>query len=108
MSFFDNAECTGAEMHREVYRYKFNIEADMDEIEFSLLVAILAAETLHGESTVRLDARHTFDQTARQCVIDASTPVGRDLAKLFVGFLNREFGPDAFTVERVCKSSSAS
>ena len=34
-------------------------------------------------------------------MIDAGTPVGRDLNRLFVGFVGREFGADAFTVERI-------
>jgi len=29
------------------------------------------------------------------------TPVGRDFNRLFLGFLQREFGPDSFRVERV-------
>ena len=34
-------------------------------------------------------------------MIDASTPVGRDLNRVFIGFLTREFGPGSFRVERV-------
>ncbi len=34
-------------------------------------------------------------------VIDASTPVGRDLAKVFTALLRREFGEDSFRVERI-------
>ena len=36
-------------------------------------------------------------------VIDASNAIGLDLNRLFVGFLKREFGADAFTVERIAK-----
>jgi hypothetical protein len=32
---------------------------------------------------------------------DAGTPVGRDFNRLFLGFLQREFGPESFRVERV-------
>jgi hypothetical protein len=35
------------------------------------------------------------------CVFDAGTPVGRDFNRLFIGFIRREFGEDAFRVERV-------
>jgi hypothetical protein len=83
-----------------LYRYTFATDVPIEEVESSLLLAILAAEGLHGEADVRLDAAHHLDAEARACVIDAGTPVGRDLNKLFVNFLRREFGPDAFHVER--------
>jgi len=87
-------------MARELYRYKFPPEVSLDDVEASLLLAVWGAESLHGESQVRLDASHFFDAQKRACVIDAGTPVGRDLNRLFVGYVRREFG-DAFRVERV-------
>ena len=61
----------------------------------------MAAESLHGQAQVRLDAAHAVDAEKRSCVVDASTPVGRDLNRLFIGFVSREFGPDSFEVDRV-------
>ena len=84
-----------------VYRYRFDAELAMEEIESALLLAIWGTESLHGESQTRLDAAHCFDAEQRACVIDASTDVGKDLNRLFVGFLRREFGEDAFRVEHV-------
>ncbi len=88
-------------MNREVYRYTFSEDVPIDDIEESLVLAIMAAESLHGESQVRLDAGHFFDSEQRACVIDAGSDVGRDLNRLFIGFLRREFGEDAFQVRRV-------
>lgn len=88
-------------MSREVYRYSFAAHVPLDEIEATLVLAIMGVESLHGEAQVRLDAAHFFDILRRACVIDAGTPVGRDLNRLFVGFVRREFGVDAFTVERI-------
>jgi hypothetical protein len=88
-------------MSAEVYRYKFAPTIPFAEAESSLVLAIMAAESLHGQAQVRLDAAHAVDADKRSCVIDASTPVGRDLNRLFIGFISREFGPDAFEVERV-------
>jgi len=85
----------------DIYRYGFSADVPVEEIEASLLLAVLATESLHGEAQVRLDAAHYLDVDERACVIDAGTPVGRDLNRLFVGFLRREFGEDAFAVERV-------
>ena len=88
-------------MTRDVYRFTFNTDAPIEEVEASLLLAILATESLHGQCQVRLDAAHYLDPARRACVIDAGTPVGRDLNRLFTGFIGREFGQDAFSVERV-------
>lgn len=88
-------------MTRDVHRYKFPNEVPIEDIEASLLLAIFAAKNLHGEAQVRLDASHAMDRDRRVCVIDASTQVGRDINRLFIGFLSREFGPDVFDHERV-------
>lgn len=88
-------------MSREIYKYVFDSSVDIADIETSLLLALLATESLHGESQVRLEAAHALDAEGRACVIDASGDVGRDLNRLFVGFVRREFGEDAFRVERV-------
>jgi hypothetical protein len=88
-------------MNHDLYRFRFGPEVSMEEIETTMLLALLAAEALHGEAQVRLDAGHYLDTAQRACVIDGGTEVGRDLNRLFVGFLRREFGADAFQVERV-------
>ena len=46
-------------------------------------------------------AAPALDAESRTCVIDAGTAVGFDLNRLFVGFVRREFGEDAFRVQRV-------
>jgi hypothetical protein len=83
------------------YRYRFPTPLPLEEIEASLVLALLAAECLHGEAQVRLDAAHFLDRDRRSCVIDADTAVGRDVNRLFTGFVRREFGEDAFSVDRV-------
>jgi hypothetical protein len=40
--------------------------------------------------------------------VDAATPVGRTIAQIFTGLLSREFGEDAFTVERVTEPPAES
>ena len=93
---------------KPLYRYAFAIDIPIEEIEASLLLAVMAAESLHGQSQTRLDVAHFLDPRKRACVIDAGTRVGRDLNRLFVGFLQREFGADGFRVERVDSSSPTS
>jgi hypothetical protein len=88
-------------MRHAVYRYTFAPRIEIDDIESTLVLALLAVESLHGEADARLDAAHFFDPAKRACAVDAGTPVGRDLCRLFTGFLRREFGDDSFRVERV-------
>jgi len=88
-------------MSREIYKYVFDSSVDIADVETSLLLALLATESLHGESQVRLEAAHALDAESRACVIDAGGDVGRDLNRLFIGFVRREFGERAFRVERV-------
>jgi hypothetical protein len=94
-------------MTKQLYRYTFTAEATIEEVEASLLLAVMATESLHGESQTRLDVAHFLDSTKRACVIDAGTQVGRDFNRLFIGFIRREFGEDAFCVERIESKSEA-
>jgi hypothetical protein len=85
------------------YRYSFTSDAPIDEVEETLLLAILAAQGLYGEARTRLDVKFTIDVEESTCLIDASTAVGRDVNRLFVNLVMREFGNDSFTVTRVEK-----
>lgn len=87
-------------MVNAAYRYSFSKSLDIVEAEATLLVALMATEALHGSSAVRMEERHRFDPAGRWCHIDASSKVGQDLNRIFVGFLHREFGPDSFQVDR--------
>lgn len=88
-------------MIKDLYRYVFTPDVPVEEVEATLLLAVLATESLHGEAQTRLDVAHFLDPPKRACVIDAGTPVGRDINRLFVGFVSREFGEGVFGVERV-------
>ena len=69
-------------MTRELFRYTFSADLPTEEIEAALLLALFAAESLHGEAQVRLDAAHFLDTGQRVCFIDAGTAVGRDVNRL--------------------------
>jgi len=113
-------------MNKENYRYKFaNVPFDQhgsavtnvgsmveaerqesakavpwQEIEDTFMLALLAVESLHGHSLVRMEARFSLDKDARTCVIDACTKVGSDLASIFTGFATKEYGERAVFIER--------
>jgi len=88
-------------MPSRVFRYLFSATVPMEEVESSLLLAVLGVECLHGETEVQLNAAHFLDPERRTCVVDADSEVGRNLNKLLAGFLRREFGQNQFTVRRI-------
>ena len=94
-------------MSREVYRYRFDKEVPANDLEESLLLAVLAIQCLHGESRARLDARYCLNAGDRTCVIDASNDIGRDLNRVFTGFVSREFGDGSFKVDHVDAADAA-
>jgi hypothetical protein len=86
-------------------RFEFAKGVSMDDVEETLRLALLAVESEHGESAVRLEAGCSVDHWGRSCVIDAGTVVGAALARVFFGFVVREFGRDA--VRTVVTSADA-
>ena len=86
---------------RPVYRFQFLEGVSLQSVENSLILALIAVQGLHGRAQVRLDASFLLEEKKRACVIDVSTDVGKDLARIFTGFLVREFGEERFSVEKV-------
>jgi hypothetical protein len=85
-------------MKQAVYRYKMTEDISFKELERTLMMAVVAAEALHGRSAVRLGVSFCLDEKERWCIVDATTDVGLDLARIFTGFLAEEFGDEAFKV----------
>lgn len=85
----------------EQYRYRFDDRVSFRDVEDLLSLAALATESIHGRSQVRLDASFVLDADSRCCLVDAGTPVGQDIARIFLGFLSQDLGEEAFRVERV-------
>lgn len=94
-------------MEQAIYRYKVTEDVSFKEFEKSLMLAVLAVESLHGRSSVRLGVSFYLDEKERACVVDGSTGVGLDLARIFTGLLAEEFGEDAFKVTRNCAAGSS-
>lgn len=81
------------------YKYQFREGPPIDEIGDLLFLAALAVESLHGRSSLRLDGTFQLQKPERACQVNASTQVGRDLARIFTGFLCHHFGEKAFQVQ---------
>jgi len=59
------------------------------------------ATNIYTRSQLRMDASFFVDAVKHTCVIEASTEVRRDIARIFAGYLTREFGENAFKVKRI-------
>jgi len=88
-------------MERRAYRYILSDSVPIPAVEAALDLALAGAQALHSETQVTLDARCLLDSARRALVIDAATPTGQAVNRLFVKFLEAEFGEEAFRVEGV-------
>lgn len=85
------------------YRYIFLNGTILREAEKTLLLATVAAEGLHGESVVRMDASYVVDEKLFTISVDASTVVGENIASIFTAFLAKELDQSKFSVGRIYK-----
>lgn len=95
-------------MQRQVFRYHFHDDVDLQYVEAELVLATFNVESLHGSARARLEAAHFLDHEQRSLVIDATSEVGEDFNRLFVGGLLREYGHESFTVRRAENELSTS
>jgi len=94
-------------MTHDIYKYRFDESVPAQELEDTFMLAMLAVESLHGRSRMRMESRFNLDKARRTCVIDASTDVGSDLARIFTGFATKEYGERSVLIERTQPSGCA-
>lgn len=87
-------------MKKQLYIYRFARTIPVRDIEETLMLALMAVESLHGHVRLRMDGRYRFDKGKRLCEIDATTKVGADLAEIFTGYATREYGDASVTIKQ--------
>ncbi len=92
------------------HSFLFILESNvpLTEAEMSLHLAMFAVEGLAGRARVRMDASYRIDEGGHAILVGAGNRVGRMIARVFAGLLHREFGEEAFHIERVDQSSARS
>ena len=94
---------------QQIYRYQFNKEiVPAQEMEDTFMLALIAVESLHGRSRVRMEGCFKLDRDCRTCRIDATAQLGSDLARIFSGFATREYGEDAVMINRDIRANQPS
>ncbi len=88
-------------MDNGIYKFAFRENIPSKEIEECLFWSAFNTESIFGKARFRLDSSFHIDRHQRIVVIDKSTDVGKHLAQLFTSVASREFGEEAFRVERL-------
>jgi hypothetical protein len=88
----------GHKRMKTIHRFRFEPEVPLEQAETTLVLAIIAAEALHGQAAVRLSMRYLFGEEKRACVIDGDSEAARHVILIFTQFLIHEFGENAFQV----------
>jgi len=83
----------------QVCRFKFNRGIDKEIIEEKITLAFIAAECTFGPAKVRFNA--SYLARGNKVVFDVSSPIGEHIAEVFTELMVREFGEEAFIVERI-------
>lgn len=78
----------------------FKPHVPLVDAEMSLHLAMFAVEGLAGQARVSLDGNYQIDADKHIIAIDGGNRVGQMIARVFAGLLFREFGEDAFRIER--------
>jgi hypothetical protein len=87
-------------VNRTVYKIQFGRSLPVGMVDFHLMTAARAAESLYGRNAVRLDGAVRLNPKNRTVTIDAETQVGIDLAKMFMGFMAGDFGEKSFVATK--------
>ena len=87
-------------MQTNVFRFHIDPGACLEEVEMTLHLAIFAVEGLVGQARIRLDFSYFIDEPRRVLIADGSNEVGSAVVRVFTNLMVREFGEDAFRVER--------
>ncbi len=83
-----------------VYHFQFDQHIPTKELKDTLILAVMATESLHSRARVKLDAVHNLNLLNHTCRIDAFSEVGDDLARIFTGYALREYGNERINIER--------
>ena len=92
-------------MNDDIFRFEFEPSVPLTDTEMSLHLALFAVEGVFGRANVRLDAEYQIDEPHRVIVVDGTTEVGALVVRVFTRLLLREYGEDAFRVERISLST---
>lgn len=90
-----------------IWRFRFDGQVPLTEVELTLHLALFAVEGLFGPARVRLDASYHLDDAGHALIVTGRGEVGEAVARIFTALALREFGEDAISVRRVDAPAAA-
>ena len=84
----------------KILRFTFYVEPDPADIEADLVLAIFAAECLHGRPRVRLETRYLVAPDGQSCVLEISGLAGESAAQVFAGLVTARFGEEGMSISQ--------
>ena len=84
-----------------ICRFRFSGDMEREAVEAQLAQAVLGAECVFGQARVRISVAYVMSDDGGRLAIDVSNEVGEHVAQLFTGLITRQFGEEAFSVERI-------
>ena len=88
-------------MTKNFYQFRFDSEISLEDIEDTLMLVLVAVNSLHGVTRVRLDCQFVLDKKRRHVLVDGNTPVGRCFARILAGFADYAYGETGFRFRRI-------
>ena len=88
-------------MPKNFYHFRLDSDIPIEEIEDTLMLALVAVNSLHGLTRVRLDCQFVLDKKRRHVLVDGNTTVGRCFALLLAGYIDYAFGEHRFRFRRI-------
>lgn len=85
-------------MRRTIYQYTFDPQINPSDIRDTFRLAYLATQSVYGHRRTLLEADFDLNEAQQEAWIDARNDVGQHLHRVFLGYLNREFGTGSTTV----------
>ena len=85
-------------MEQVICCYRFKPHVPLQDVQETLLLAVLAAEGLHGPAIQEANLCYGVNADLHALAICAGDKAGRDVVRIFTNFVRREFGGDALDV----------
>jgi len=94
-------------MTRTSYRFTFDRQVSLADVDATMKLSLIAAEGIHGEARLRVAIGYAIEPIHRALRLEGEAPAIDTVVQIFTAFATREFGSDAFSIVRVSVAPSA-
>jgi len=95
-------------MAQATYTFVIGVGVDLNEVNATMRLSLIAAEGVHGEARIRTEVAYTIEPLQSALRLSGDVPAVETVAQIFTSFLTREFGAESFCVRRMTSPPSES